>query len=144
MTADDLERLDADDLGEYTPAVYARSVAEADQYAQLLLDHDIPHLVDEDYEPEEPEESPAVKGGVPVLVPESLLDEAQDIIAEFDEMAPYTDEDDQPAGGDYQDEDDYSPLDVGGEDALLVEDEEEEDGDVDVGDDLDDEDDEAY
>ena len=149
MTTDDLERLDADDLGQYVPAVYARSVAEADQYAQLLLDHDIPHVVDEDYEPDDPAGAAARNGSVPVLVPESFLDDARDIIAEFDEMAPFTDEDDQPVGQEFQDEEDeYGALGVAGAAVLLPgaeeeeEDEQEEDEDVEDVDDLDDEDEE--
>lgn len=146
MATDDLERLDADDLGQSVPAVYARSVAEADQYAQLLLDHDIPHVVDEDYEPDAPADAAARNGSVPVLVPESFLDEARDIIAEFDEMVPFTDEDDQPVGQEFQDDDEYGSLGVAGAEVLLPggedeeEDEQEEDEDVEDVDGLDDED----
>ena len=141
MPTDDLKRLDADELGQYVPAVYARSAREAEQYAELLADHGIPSVVDADYEPGQSEaNNPAPTGGVPVLVPGSLLDDARDIVAEFEEMAPYVDEDDQPAGSACDDEEELSAMGVDGQGALL--DEEEEDAqpvaEVDLSDDEDD------
>jgi hypothetical protein len=76
------------ELGDFVPAVFARSPEEAEQYRQLLDDHDIPAIVaDEDRADKTGQPAPR-KGfsrGVPVLVPEALLEEAGDVIAERDE-----------------------------------------------------------
>jgi hypothetical protein len=77
------------ELGDFVPAVFARSLEEAEEYRQLLDDHDIPAIVaDEDQSAGPPGQPPPRKGfsrGVPVLVPEALLEEAGDVIAEHGE-----------------------------------------------------------
>ena len=82
----------------FVPAVFARSGDEADQYCQLLSDHDVPAKVGADEDPlDEDEDHRAasqrgITHGVPVLVPESLLDEASEIIADREDFAEFDDE----------------------------------------------------
>ena len=76
---------------DFVPAVVARNPEEAEEYRELLNDHDIPAILHTD-----DEEPPAKAGrtrpaggkivsrGVAVLVPEALLDEASEIIADRD------------------------------------------------------------
>lgn len=78
--------VDPEDLGEYAPAVYGQSHEEAEKYRQLLEDHDVPAVIDEDYEPTAARATGTVQEGVPVLVPESLLEEAKGYIASMEEM----------------------------------------------------------
>ena len=81
-----------DDLSDFVPAVVARSADEAEQYRELLDDHDIPAIIgtDEDLPAEEDGEGarpdPIVVRGVPVMVPETLLDEASKIISDRQEF----------------------------------------------------------
>ena len=68
-----------DDLTDFVPAVFARSMAEAEAYRRLLDDHDIPVILGES----RPVESRSgITRGCPVLVPEVLLDDASRIIAD--------------------------------------------------------------
>jgi hypothetical protein len=73
---------------EFVPAVFARSMEEAEEYRQLLDDHDIPSIIGADEE--EPPPAPrcgvgSMTRGLPVLVPEAMLDEASEVIAEHDD-----------------------------------------------------------
>ena len=136
---------EADHSG-FVPACFARNMDEAEDYCGLLSDHDIPARagVDEDLLDErDPEHEVASKRGmthgVPVLVPETLLDEASEVIADRDDFVDFDDdeEDDDEEEGFGMDE--------------LTEDSEaflEDDGDDDTlfggGDDLDDETDYEY
>jgi hypothetical protein len=95
---------DGEDLGpsgseyeEFVPVVYARSEDDAEKYRQLLEDHDIPALIDDESEDEDEQQKGKAKRrrglrhGVPILVPEAMLDEASEVIADredFDEFAP--------------------------------------------------------
>ncbi len=68
---------------EFVPVVFARSVDQAEVYCELLNDHDIPAMVgDVEDEDDSAERTPSMARGVPVLVPEALLDEAGEVIAE--------------------------------------------------------------
>jgi hypothetical protein len=75
---------------EFVPVVFARSAKEAEEYRQLLEDHDIEAVVESEEEPLEPIDVPKkrspVPRGLPVLVRESFLDEASEIIADREEM----------------------------------------------------------
>ncbi len=94
MSRDDFDELEADELGEYVPVIYGRSVEEAERYCQVLEDHDLPAIVDEDYEPPEGQVRGARGSGVPVLVPETLLEEARGLIAELEDLEELVEEDD--------------------------------------------------
>ncbi len=91
----------------FVAVIVARSVEQAETFRELLDDHDIPsslgsveddaEIVDSDFA----EGSNAITTGVPVLVPDSLLDEASEIIAdredfeERDENGEVDDDDDE-------------------------------------------------
>ena len=98
---------DQDEYTDFVPAFLARSAEEAEGYRQLLDDHDIPAIVgtDEDVD-EKGSEFEGVRRsgmthGVPVLVPDVLLDEASEVIADrekiddLDEDDPGDDQDDE-------------------------------------------------
>jgi len=72
---------------EYVPVVFARDADEAEEYRQLLDDHDIPVIAGDDEGDEDDAHPPRrlLGRGIPILVPEPLLDEASEIIADMDE-----------------------------------------------------------
>jgi hypothetical protein len=87
-----------DGQGDYVPAVFARSKEEAEEYRQLLDDYDIPAII-----PAEEDEAAllsrrgkaGMSRGVPILVPEAMLDEASEVIADRDNADEFdVDEDD--------------------------------------------------
>jgi hypothetical protein len=86
MAVDDDHDIIPEDLGEYVPVVYAGSVDEAHWYRQLLEDHDIAAVVDEDYAGLPPEGVRGPPTGTPVLVRQAMLEEAGEVIAEMDEV----------------------------------------------------------
>ena len=75
-----------DDVGRFVPAIFAENVEEADWYRQLLEDHDISAIIDEDYSDTPPGSVPGPHSGTPVMVPEGSLDDAREVIAELEEM----------------------------------------------------------
>ena len=80
---------------DFVPAVFARDSDDAQSYVALLKDHEIPAIVGAGQTPQEsdqPEEAPAARRltrGVPVLVPDALLDEASEIIADRENLSEY-------------------------------------------------------
>ncbi len=76
------------------PVAYAHSFEQADWYCQLLEDHDIPAITDEDYKPPPGGKSDHHHRGVPILVPESMLADATECIQQLDEMENFGEEDD--------------------------------------------------
>ncbi len=99
---------------ELVPAVFARSAGEAEQYRQLLEDHDIEAIIGgEGFDA--CINVGAVRGnrahGLPVLVPETCLDEAGEVIANRENL----DEFDLNDKDDEEDEDEHG-LDPEGED----------------------------
>jgi hypothetical protein len=79
-----------DNLTGFVPAAFARDQEEAQQYRELLEDHDIPAIVgQEDLGVDQDEtlevSSKRMPRGVPVLVPEVLLAEAGEVIADRDD-----------------------------------------------------------
>lgn len=111
---------DADgEMGDFVPAVFARSLEEAEDYRQLLDDHDIPAIIGDEGPSADAEGKPAPRAGfshgLPVLVPEALLDEAGEVIAERDETDAFglVEDDDE-------EEDEEFTLDETGPDALAT------------------------
>jgi len=95
-----------DEQGELLPVLYARTDDEAAEYCDLLNDHDIPACVGSADEPEGAAQKVAKRPagrGVPVFVPESLLDEASEIIADRDEFVDFEED-----AGDEEDEEEES------------------------------------
>ena len=88
------------------PVIFAHTAEEAEEYRQLLEDHGIYAVIaDEDDGLDEDADRPRrargrINPGVPILVPEVDLDEAGEILAEWDETGNY----ELPA--DYDDDDD--------------------------------------
>ena len=87
------------DYGGFVPAVFARSAEDAEKYRVLLDDHDIPAFVGDEGVPDRnkaQEASPpaSITRGVPVMVPEPLLDEASEVIADFEDLDDFELEED--------------------------------------------------
>ena len=83
---DELFDLEEDEQDQFVPAVFASCMEEAEVYCELLNSRDIPTLIgDEEGMVEGVEEGSSRRDGmthgVPVLVPEVLLDETGVIIA---------------------------------------------------------------
>lgn len=100
-----IRRSDSEGTDGYVLLVYAHDHAEAEFYKSLLLDHDIEAVVNEDAEAL----GKAMRGRVPVLVPEELVAEAKEVIEQRvemdDEFEDFEDEDD-----DFDSEDDIEGL----------------------------------
>ena len=133
------ESFDLDENGraEFVPAVFGRSIEEAEKYRQLLDDHDIPAIIGDDEDVAEGDASrrQGMTRGVPVLVPEAMLDEASEVIADREELDEYEisednldaeDEDDEgfPLGEEL-DLEDRKPFETEDDEDEFVEDEEE-------------------
>ena len=77
---------------DYVTAVVARNRGEAEQYRDLLSDHDIPAIVDDEELDDDDDKASRSKGithGVQVLVPEVLLDEASEVIADREDVEDF-------------------------------------------------------
>lgn len=116
---------------DYVPVVVAKTMDQAEKYRDLLDEHDIPAITDPDYEEESAGKARRgrITRGVPVLVPEALLDEASEIIAdceELDEFAPAEDVEDE----DEEDEEDEIEEGEGDEEGQDLEDEELEEDEI--------------
>lgn len=93
---------------ELIPVVYGRDLAEANYYRSLLDDHEIPAIINEEAFLVVSDEE---KSGIPVLVPDEHLAEAQDILEQItaedevseDDPDDFDDEVDEFA--DFQEED---------------------------------------
>jgi len=99
VNGDDMPDSQRSDSTEYVAVVVARSLDHAETYRELLADHDIPSILgteDESHgsDDDTSEEGPAMTRGVPVLVPEGLLDEAGEIIADREDFEELNEEDD--------------------------------------------------
>lgn len=104
-----------DELSDFVPAVVARSADEAEQYRELLDDHDIPAIIgtDEDLPGQDDNDDKAqrehiVGRGIPVLVPGTLLDEASGVIADRQEFNNFL-----PGEHEFEAEDDDDELALG-------------------------------
>lgn len=86
---------------DFVPVVFARSPEEAQRYQELLSDHDIPAMIGGDKDSDSdaaPCANPCSGGmsrGVPVMVPDVLLDEASEIIADREDVDEFALEEDE-------------------------------------------------
>ena len=86
---------------EFVAVVYARSLEEAEQYRELLDDHDIPAMfgtnASEDEEGKLTRRAPVRTSsrGIPIMVPEVMLNEASEVIASREELEDFATEDDE-------------------------------------------------
>lgn len=137
MPSDKKDMESPEEYTEFVLAVLARNQAEAEQYRGLLNDHDIPAVIrpetvevaktDESNEQADVADPPPrrqMTHGVPVMVPDAMLDEASEIIADREDVDEFQcaeddeleDEDDEefgfngsvggPGAGDIYDNDD--------------------------------------
>ena len=131
-----------DDLAGFVSVVFARNADEAERFRELLEDHDIPAMVgtsddiDVDSEEWQAARRQGMTHGVPVLVPEALLDEAGEVIADLDDTSGMEEDEE-----DEEDEEEETPAGADDEDADEEDDEDDEFGmdDEDDDDELDDE-----
>ena len=140
------EPFDSESFGKdnYMSAFFARNIEEAQEYCELLSDHDIPARAGLDEEllaKADPEHRAASRRGmthgVPVLVPESLLDEASEIIADREGFDEFEDEEETD---EEEDEEDFGLGEVAAVDLLGGEDDDEDEEESLFGDDEEDED----
>lgn len=96
MPADD-EVYDFSDDESLVPVVFGRNEDEAERYCEILEDHDIEAIIGfEGNEDRVDPDAMTVSRGTPVLVPESLLDEASEVISELqDELYEGFEEEDE-------------------------------------------------
>jgi len=108
-----------EEYAEFVLAVLARNQAEAEQYRELLNDHDIPAVIcaetvevvktgeaDEQGDVADPPPERQMTHGVPIMVPDAMLDEASEIIADREDVDEFQcaeadeleDEDDEEFG----------------------------------------------
>ena len=135
---------------DFVPAVFARARGEAEVYSEILNERNIPTIIGGDYAFDDDVSAPDHRGGcitngVPVLVPETLLDEAGAVIADRDNLADYDLEEDMDIEDDDFDHDDLSLLDLDDDDfddddGNLLDDDDEFDDDGNLLDDDDDDD----
>ena len=121
------------DSGEQVLLLYAKSQASADEYVQLLADHDIIATVGDDQWEGDTESDEDENGyeGIPVLVPESCIDEAELIIADSEDALGYDFDDEGELDIHADDEEILAPS----PDMMLMDDEDMSDDMVDMEDD---------
>jgi len=141
MPADEEDFNELDPHDDFVPAVFARHRRDAERYREILEDHDIPVVMGDN------QGRRGTPHGVPVLVPEPLLDEASEIIADLEDNQGFEDLEDV----DSLDEDDEEDMDLDDgfeeledEDDLALDDEEYDAGEEDDFDGLDEDEDEDY
>ena len=131
MAPNEDEMIPAEDPNaDFVPALIARSHEEAEGYCDLLNDHDIPAVIGDKAAEDAASLADRHRGmtrGVPVLVPEVLLDEASEIIADREDDEDFRLADDEPAEDDEDDEFEYDEEES---DKKLDEEDEEEDEDI--------------
>ena len=126
--AQDQEPFDQpDELAEFVPAVVARSFEEAERYRDLLDDHDIPAILGTDEEVDQMGDEDrrlarrrGITHGIPVLVPETLLDEASEIISDREAFEIFQDEEDE-----FDEEEEDEELELPGREEFALDDEDE-------------------
>ena len=92
LDEDDFEAMDLDEQDDFIPILYAEDLAEAERYCQVLVDHDIPAIVDEDYEDIDSLDDAGIRQGIAVLAPSALGEEAGSLIEQFEEINATIDE----------------------------------------------------
>ena len=116
-----LEVPDDDDPG-FVPVVFVASLDEAERFRQLLDDHDIPAVIAADNGIANGEDSESRLGqlagtaqGTAVLVPQVLLDDASQVIADFEDTEGFQPADDELGEDEEEDEDEFDMIEEVGE-----------------------------
>lgn len=111
-----------DEESDFVPVVFLRSPDEAERFRQLLDDHDIPAVVATDNEIAGSEDSETRVGrlagttqGTAVLVPAVLLDDASQVIADFEDAERVQDAADEIDDDEDDDEDEFGLIEEVGE-----------------------------
>ncbi len=100
---------------DFVEVFRAASPDEAEKTRLLLEDHDIPSIIGE---PDEEQVGPiasaaaALDGNVAVRVPELYLEEAEEIIADSEDVDEFLDVEDQEYASDPEEDDDQAPLEM--------------------------------
>ncbi len=131
---------EAGQFEEFVPVIYARNLTEAEFYKGLLASNDIPAIIEDEAGEVIGMPTSVVGQGVAVLVPDEMLDEASEIIAEHDDTEEDAELDEYEDMEDEADDDLDEDLDEDLEDEEFEdEDLDEDDEDLDeIDDDLDD------
>jgi hypothetical protein len=96
------------DPTDYVLAFRAHSTAQAEAFCQLLEDHEIPALVGEEAEDVlNVDELPAPREGIAICVPETFLEEAQEIVADMEDCEDFEDFEDDLDAEDEESEIDF-------------------------------------
>lgn len=110
------------DEPDFVPVVFVRSPDEAERFRQLLDDHDIPALVATDNEIADGEDSASrlrplagTTQGTAVLVPGVLLDDASQVIADFEDAERFQAADDEFDEDEDDEEDEFGLIEEIGE-----------------------------
>jgi len=116
---DELFKIPDDAEDTLVPVILARSPEEAEVYCELLHDHDVAAVVG-DEDSLDANGHPVQHGmthGVPVLVPEPMLDEAGEIIASREDSEELlAGADDENGNADYDDDDHFGLTEVDDDD----------------------------
>ena len=99
---------DHDDFADFVVLTSADSTDEAEFIQQLLGDHGIDAIIDEDIEPEDP----TFTGRVPILVPEDMLADATDFIEQRASLDEEFDEEFVEADSDTEDFEGFEEIDL--------------------------------
>jgi hypothetical protein len=100
---------------DFVEVFRAASTDEAEKTRLLLEDHDIPSIIGE---PDEEQVGPiasaaaSLDGNVAVRVPELYLEEAEEIIADSEDVAEFLDVEDQEYASDPEADEDEPPLEM--------------------------------
>lgn len=112
MAKKDEEYIPSDeDDSQFVPVMFARSGEEAERYRDLLEDHGVPAMIGSERDAEAEGASPSgpsMTHGVEVLVPEALLDEASEIIADREDLDEFSADDETDEEEDDDDKVDLS------------------------------------
>ncbi len=123
MPENDFDQNWEEDLYEdYVPVAYGRDDDQAAQLVDILNDHEIPAEVGEAAEN-------APGQGIPVLVPADLVDEATEIIEDYEGLEGLVLANDEYDGDEDEDEEEEGLEELDEEDLFVGDEEEEEEGD---------------
>ncbi len=131
MAKKDEEYLPSEGEGsQFVSVMFARNGEDAERYRELLEDHGVPAIIGQEHAPQALDDSPprpSMTRGVEVMVPEELLDEASEIIADREDLDEFTAIDDGMDDDEDEDELDFGEESAPGIHGAFDDDEDEED-----------------
>lgn len=96
------------DFHDFVPLLFARNLGEAEFYKSLLEDHDIPVLIED--ENTESIGLPDSNRGVPVMVPDEMLAEAEGILEQRERLEDEFEDFDEEEDDEDEDEKDLTEV----------------------------------